>query len=159
MRRTIIAALLAATGFAASAADFAVGLNTLSWHSRSGYETVTPGLYVRGDGPLFGELGILRNSYGFTTLHSAIGYSHKTGNWDLSIAAGISYGYRDRTDWIYPDGSHAYYTYGPPKLNPLVLPSVGYRITEQWGARLFIIPALKGHSDTYCLSLAIERTF
>jgi hypothetical protein len=143
----------------AAAADWAVGINTVSWHSQPGYETFTPGVYVRGDGPVFGEVGVLRNSYGFTTVHAAIGYSYKLGDWDLSIAAGASYGYRVRNEWTNPDGSVAYYTYEPPKILPMLMPSIGYRITPEWVVRVFTIPALKSRTDAYCLSLAIERLF
>jgi hypothetical protein len=159
MRRLIIAAAIAAVAGSAYGSDFAVGINLISYHTKPGYETVTPGLYVRGDGPVFGEIGILRNSYGFTTVHAALGYSYKTGDWDLSIAAGFNYGYRKQQEWIWADGSHAYYTYEPPKINPMLMPSVGYRIDKEWGVRAFVLPAIKSRSDAWCFSIAVERYF
>jgi hypothetical protein len=159
MRRGAAALALLLAGNA-SAGDFAVGFNTLSLHSQPNYEIATPGIYVRGDGEIFGELGLYRNSIGFPTVHAAIGYSYKAHDWDVSLAAGFSYGYRERKEWYYPDGSAPnFYTYGPPKINPLVMPSVGYRITPEWGARIFLVPAIRNRSDAYCVSLAIERTF
>lgn len=160
MKRRIIAAAIAAVAGSVMASDFAVGINTLSLHSKDGFETVTPGLYVRGTGTVFGEAGAFRNSYGFTTVHVGIGYSYPIGDWDLSIAVGASYGYRERQEWFYPDGSAPnFYTYESPKILPMVMPSVGYRFNEEWGARLFVLPPVKGKADAWCASFAIERYF
>jgi hypothetical protein len=159
MRRGV-ALLIALLAGSASASEFAVGFNTLSWHSQPNLETVTPGIYFRGDGEVFGEIGVYRNSIGFPTVHAAIGYSYKAHDWDVSLAAGVSYGYRERKEWYWPDGSAPnFYTYGPPKAKLLVMPSVGYKITPEWGVRVFAIPAFRNKSDAYCVSLAIERTF
>jgi len=158
MKRAAVA--LACVALNAAAADFAVGVNAISLHSQSGYESITPGLYVRGAGPAFGELGVLRNSIGFTTVHAGIGYVHTMGRFDAGLSVGVSYGYRDRQEWFYPDGSAPnFYTYGPPKFRPMIAPSVGYRIDDEWGARLFVLPAIKGKTETWCLSFAIERFF
>jgi hypothetical protein len=56
-------------------------------------------------------------------------------------------------------GAYAYTTYEPPKANPLVMPSIGYRFDHEWGVRTFVIPALKGKSDAWCISIAVERYF
>jgi hypothetical protein len=85
----------------AAAADFVVGINTFSLHTESGYETVTPGIYVRTSGPLIVEAGVYRNSYGFTTYHAGIGGSLDLGSgFDAAVTVGATYGYREYMEYI-----------------------------------------------------------
>ena len=157
MKRATVAAILALAPIAASA--FGVGLNALSIHSQPGYESITPGAYVRSDGPLYAAGGIYRNSFGQPTVHAGIGYAFQVGRWDAGALVGGTYGYRKRQEWFYPDGSAPnFYTYGKRELRLMVAPSVGYRIGDE-AVRLFVLPKVKDRTDTWVFSIAVERYF
>lgn len=158
MKRILSALLMAVT--LPAAADVTVGMNLVSWHDQPGREAFTPGLYVRTPGDWFVSGGVYRNSQGFTSAHVGAGYSWRRGPWDVSVVAGAVYGYRDEQQWIYTaTGAEAFRTYGPPKVLPLLVPSIGYRAADGWSPRVFVIPPGDKQIGTWCVSFAVERNF
>lgn len=160
------------------ASDFAVGINAFSIHSKGGYEAFTPGIYVRGTGDLFGEIGILKNSYGDPTVHTGIGYSYKFNEkWDISLAVTLTYGYKQ---WEKVETKTVYHDFAINKdieivtgstwqqeKRFLVVPivSAGYKFYEDWGIRMFVIPPNNNRKyeakpePAWCFSFALEKYF
>jgi hypothetical protein len=159
----IVAALALIFAPRAEGAEVTVGVNLYSWHTPSPYpdsyvyKAWTPGVYARIGEEWFAEAGVYRNSQGFASPHLGGGYSWQWSRFDLSIAAGAVYGYRDWQGWIRPDGS-TYLTYGRAELRPFVIPSVGVKLADRWKARAFFIPAAEKDSS-YCISIALEKSF
>ena len=154
-------AILVAVIAGSAQAQLTVGANLYSWHSKSDYPEVyqyqsfTPGVYARYGSDWFVEGGVYRNSQGFVSPHIGGGYSWQWSRFDLSIAAGGVYGYRDWYGWVRPDGS-TYVTYGPAELRAFVIPSIGLKLGDGWKARAFLIPAVE-KDKVYCVSFALER--
>lgn len=155
--RDLVAASLLAAALPASAMDAVYGVNLASFHSKSGYETVTPGLYARTATPFFGEVGVYRNSFGFASAHVGVGYIYRAGDWDAAITAGVVTGYRQWYQWTYDDGRPAFRTYDAPKPKAFVLPSVGYHFTDQLAVRMFVIPPVE-KVRAWVASFALEWT-
>jgi hypothetical protein len=165
VRGVILGALIWAALFAVtcSAAELTVGVNAVSFHTKSNYdkfseyEKLTPGVYVRYGDSLFVTGGAYRNSFGFPTAHVSAGGSLKVDRWDFTLSVGVTYGYREWYGWRNEDGS-TFVTFDSPKVRPLVLPSVGFAIDPEWTVRAFAAPKAEEGGAAF-ISFAIERKF
>jgi len=98
--------------------DIQLGIDTVSLHSQSGRNTVTPGIYAIYNGTMAG--GIMRNSWGRISRYGAWVWSDKTGHWGLMVG-GIT-------------------GYSRARVLPLALPSYRLTIAPNAYARLSAIP-------------------
>ena len=140
---------------------FVLGANVYSLHGSSEldypYERWTPGLYVRDNTPFFKEVGAFKNSFGNWTMMGGVGYSHKVGAVDLTLAGGFTYGYREWYKWTRSTGE-VFYTYGKKEIQPYLAPSVGLAATRDLTVRTYLIPKM-GQMETWVVSFALEGRF
>lgn len=109
-----LALLIAAPAFAQ-----VVGINTVSWHDKPGFNNTNPGLYIRmADG--WGA-GTVYNSYRRQAFYVGKGYGVDYGSFDLSLTAGVITGYNKT-------------------VIPMLLPGVGVPITKDVKARILLLP-------------------
>lgn len=109
-----------------------IGAHLATASDHRGYETITPGLYLRADSCL--TLGAYRNSVGSRSLYA--GCTLQSGPWALTVGAVTGYG---------------------RPLAPLVVPSYRWAIGAHSSARIALIPAPPGGAAA--LHFAVERAF
>lgn len=118
-------------------ADDVVGLHLVSAHSRPGFEAANPGLYLKRDDGL--TAGVLRNSYGRTSVYA--GWTLETADGRLALTVGAITGYPARS------------------VSLLVAPSVRMPLAEGWAARVTFLPKPPKVGSASALHLSVERAF
>ena len=117
-------------------AGLAVGLHLATWHSEPGFESVTPGWYLRtGSG---WTAGAYRNSYGRASVYAGRTWQTADGRWALT-AAGVT---------GYPQAA----------VRVVAVPSVRLG-NGAAAARLAYLPKPPGGHGTHTVHLALERHF
>ena len=112
-----------------------VGINLISLHAQSGYETFTPGAYVRYGEEAFVSAGAYRNSEAKLSTHAGVGYEWRFGQWGVGGSVGVVTGYQR-------------------SVQPYIFPSVSYRF-ESFVGRLILAPPSDPKSSA-ALSFAVE---
>lgn len=89
----VIYGLVAALVFLAArpAQAQTLGLHVATWHDRSGYNNINPGVYVRTDSGF--TAGAYRNSIRKPSVHAGYTWAKPTSFGDISLTAGAVTGY------------------------------------------------------------------
>jgi hypothetical protein len=120
----------------AGCAAATLGLHLGTAHSRSGFNGVNPGLYVRTDNGL--TFGAFRNSYGDPSAYAAM--TLETRDRRFALTAGVVTGYPG------------------PALSPLVVPSTRIPLGRH-AVRLSLIPKPPKHASSAGAHLSLETEF
>lgn len=130
MRAALLIAALATTPAWALDLPETYGLHLATGHSRGGYESQTPGVYLRWNSGL--TLGAYRNSDGRDSAYAAWTFSDRHDRLALTVGAVSGYGHG---------------------VKPLLAPSVRLPLTEHVSARLTVLPRYEKGSAAVHLSI------
>jgi hypothetical protein len=132
----LAAAALAISQTASAAQPAEIGLHLISLHARHGYETATPGVYVRMSTGM--TAGLLRNSEGRASTY--LGYTWETADRRWALTVGGITGYRSAV------------------VSPLLVPSWRYALSGNklaWRVAYIPKPPEAGRGSS-ALHLALE---
>lgn len=133
-RGALASLLLIAACSAAAEPAWQLGLHVASAHERGGYESSTPGLYLRA--PSGATLGLLRNSQGRSSAYAAHTWQSVDRRWALT--AGLVSGYDSAP------------------VSPLLCASLRQPLGAGRALRLAYIPRPPGKGGSAALHLSLE---